>query len=69
MLFFIIFSITIAVVAGFECPGGRLTPQQRKDIVRQNNKFRSLLIHGKLKNRNGTYMPRGKNMLLLVKIY
>ncbi|VIO90427.1 venom allergen antigen-like protein 1, putative [Brugia malayi] len=55
----------IKVVAGFECPGGRLTPQQRKDIVRQNNKFRSLLIHGKLKNRNGTYMPRGKNMLLL----
>ncbi|VDM10908.1 unnamed protein product [Wuchereria bancrofti] len=69
MLLFVIFSATIVAVAAFECPGGQLTPQQRKDIVRQNNKFRSLLIRGKLKNRNGTYMPRGKNMLQLVKMY
>ncbi|VIO90429.1 SCP-like extracellular protein [Brugia malayi] len=63
MPFFVMFPAFITVVAGFECPGGRLTPQQRIDIVNQHNEFRSLLIHGKLKNKDNIFMPRGKNML------
>ncbi|KAK6100517.1 Cysteine-rich secretory family protein [Brugia pahangi] len=63
MSFFVMFPAFIAVVAGFECPGGQLTPQQRIDIVNQHNEFRSLLIHGKLKNKDNIFMPQGKNML------
>uniref|UniRef100_A0A8R1U3U0 Activation-associated secreted protein-1 n=1 Tax=Onchocerca volvulus TaxID=6282 RepID=A0A8R1U3U0_ONCVO len=63
MILFIIFSAIIVAVTGYNCPGGKLTALERKKIVGQNNKYRSDLIHGKLKNRNGTYMPRGKNML------
>ncbi|EJW69993.1 activation-associated secreted protein-1, partial [Wuchereria bancrofti] len=47
----------------YRCQGGRLTPEQRKAIVIQNNKFRSQLIRGELKNKAGEFMPRGKNML------
>ncbi|VDM15067.1 unnamed protein product [Wuchereria bancrofti] len=65
MLLFVIFSATIVAVAAFECPGGQLTPQQRIDIVDQHNEFRSSLIHGKLKNKDNIFMPRGKNMLQL----
>lgn len=59
----------IAAMASYSCPGGQLTPQQRKAIVAQNNKLRSQLIHGMLKNKAGKYMPYGKNMLKMVKIY
>uniref|UniRef100_A0A0R3RIV3 SCP domain-containing protein n=1 Tax=Elaeophora elaphi TaxID=1147741 RepID=A0A0R3RIV3_9BILA len=61
----IMIHLNIAAVVSYKCPGGKLTPQERINIVNQNNKLRSQLIHGKLKNKNGTYMPRGKNMLEL----
>ncbi|KAL4001791.1 Cysteine-rich secretory family protein [Acanthocheilonema viteae] len=62
---FIVFAAIIIAVESFNCPGGQLTPKQREKIVRQNNVLRSRLIKGKLKNKDGKYMPRGKNMLQL----
>lgn len=63
----IIFVKSITAVESYKCPGGRLTPKQRAGIVIQNNKYRSRLIHGLLKNKDNITMPRGKNMLKLVK--
>ncbi|VBB33591.1 unnamed protein product [Acanthocheilonema viteae] len=65
MLLFIIFFAIIIDVESLECPGSQLTVKERKNIVRQNNVLRSQLIRGKLKNKDGSYMPRGKNMLRL----
>ncbi|CAG9531212.1 unnamed protein product [Cercopithifilaria johnstoni] len=65
MFLSIAFFAIIAAVESLNCAGGQLTSKQRKDIVRQNNRLRSQLIRGKLKNKDGKYMPRGKNMLKL----
>ncbi|CAG9531210.1 unnamed protein product [Cercopithifilaria johnstoni] len=61
----IIFFATIVAVESLSCAGGQLTSKQRKDILRQNNKLRAELIRGKQVNKDGRYMPRGKNMLKL----
>uniref|UniRef100_A0A0R3RM99 SCP domain-containing protein n=1 Tax=Elaeophora elaphi TaxID=1147741 RepID=A0A0R3RM99_9BILA len=64
LLWTVFFAVVVAAVS-YKCPGGKLTPQGRINIVNQNNKLRSQLIHGKLKNKDGKYMPHGKNMLEL----
>ncbi|KAM3719416.1 Ancylostoma secreted protein [Dirofilaria immitis] len=63
MILLVIFPAIIVVVASYECEGGKLTPTERKNIVTQINKYRSRLIRGKLKNKDGYLMPKGKNML------
>ncbi|VDK83861.1 unnamed protein product [Litomosoides sigmodontis] len=65
MLLFFAFAAIVVGVESYKCAGGRLTPKQRLNIVYQNNKYRSKLIRGLLKNKDGMYMPRGKNMLKL----
>uniref|UniRef100_A0A1I7W1J9 SCP domain-containing protein n=4 Tax=Loa loa TaxID=7209 RepID=A0A1I7W1J9_LOALO len=41
MLCFFMFAAIIIAVEGYRCKAGRITPEQRKAIVKQNNKFRS----------------------------
>uniref|UniRef100_A0A915PJG4 SCP domain-containing protein n=1 Tax=Setaria digitata TaxID=48799 RepID=A0A915PJG4_9BILA len=60
----IIFTITF-VIADYNCPGGKLTDQERSIILCHHNKLRSDLIHGKLRNSDNISMPNGKNMLKL----
>lgn len=56
------------MVESLTCKGNRLSSSQRLAILRQHNKFRSDLIHGKLLNKDDIRMPTGKNMYRLVKI-
>uniref|UniRef100_A0A1I7W2Z3 Activation-associated secreted protein-1 n=1 Tax=Loa loa TaxID=7209 RepID=A0A1I7W2Z3_LOALO len=66
MLCFFMFAaiiIGVTTVEDYQCEGGQLTPEQRIAIVKQNNKLRSQLIRGGLRNKDGYFMPRGKNML------
>uniref|UniRef100_A0A1I7VGR3 SCP domain-containing protein n=1 Tax=Loa loa TaxID=7209 RepID=A0A1I7VGR3_LOALO len=66
MLCFFMFAaiiIGVTTVEDYQCEGGQLTPKQREAIVEQNNKLRSQLIRGELKNKAGEFMPRGKNVL------
>ncbi|VDM99863.1 unnamed protein product [Thelazia callipaeda] len=51
------------VANDLQCQGGKLTPQQRQDIVDVHNSLRSNLINGKERNRDKKPMPKGKNML------
>ncbi|VBB34461.1 unnamed protein product, partial [Acanthocheilonema viteae] len=44
---------------------GRLTDEQRSDFLNLHNEYRSLLIRGKYKNKDGKYMPHGMNMFEL----
>ncbi|VDN05042.1 unnamed protein product, partial [Onchocerca ochengi] len=59
----------LAAVTGFNCPGGKLTSQERKEIVAQHNDYRSQLVNRKLRNADDKLMPKGKNMMEMVKIF
>ncbi|VDM92986.1 unnamed protein product, partial [Onchocerca ochengi] len=63
MILFVIFPAIIIAVAGYNCPGGKLTSLEREQTVTQINKFRSQLANGKLKNKDRGLMPKGKNMM------
>ncbi|VDM95046.1 unnamed protein product [Onchocerca ochengi] len=63
MILFLIFPAIIVAVTGYDCQGGKLTPHKRKKIVDEHNKHRSDLIKGKLSNKDGNLMPKGKNMM------
>uniref|UniRef100_A0A1I7VDL3 SCP domain-containing protein n=1 Tax=Loa loa TaxID=7209 RepID=A0A1I7VDL3_LOALO len=58
MLCSFMFAAIIIAVEGYRCKAGRLTPEQRKAIVKQNNKLRSQLVHGRFKNKFGEFMPQ-----------
>uniref|UniRef100_A0A8R1U1H0 SCP domain-containing protein n=1 Tax=Onchocerca volvulus TaxID=6282 RepID=A0A8R1U1H0_ONCVO len=63
MILFVIFPAIIIAVAGYNCPGGKLTSLEREQTVTQINKFRSQLANGKLKNKDRGLMPKSKNMM------
>ncbi|VBB35527.1 unnamed protein product, partial [Acanthocheilonema viteae] len=44
----------------------KLSGPQRKIILNEDNKLRSRLAFGTIKNKNGIYMPTAKNMLEMI---
>ncbi|VDN00001.1 unnamed protein product [Onchocerca ochengi] len=69
MILFLIFPAIIVAVTGYNCRGGKLTPLKREGIVKEHNRFRSQLAKGTYKNSAGKWMPKGKNMMEMVKIF
>ncbi|KAL4001983.1 Cysteine-rich secretory family protein [Acanthocheilonema viteae] len=57
MLLFIVFAAIIVVVES------QMTEEQREIILRCHNDARSRAIRGELKNKDGIFMPHGRNML------
>lgn len=60
---------SIAAQGNSKCPGKSMTRRLRLAFLHHHNRLRSDLIHGRLKNKDNAYMPKGKNMLKLVKMY
>ncbi|VDN07497.1 unnamed protein product [Thelazia callipaeda] len=59
-----LFSVTVAY--DVQCPGGKLTSEQRMQIVAQHNNYRSKLANGKERSKDDNFMPSARNMLKMI---
>lgn len=63
---FKIFLVTVYASDEYECPGGKLTAEVRKQFVERHNELRAELVKGGLKDHKGSVLPTAGNVYKVV---